>query len=75
MLGRILATRTFQWSPGRNGCDFGLSNLIDRLAGEPGVVRDLEARVEALEAERDQCYAAALEALRAWMDLGLGKEG
>jgi hypothetical protein len=39
------------------------------------VVRDLEARVEALEAERDQCYAAALEALRAWMDLGLGKEG
>jgi hypothetical protein len=37
---------------------------LDRqAAGEPGVVGDLEASVPALEAEREQCYAAALEAL------------
>jgi hypothetical protein len=50
---------------------------LDRLAGGggPRVLGDLEAGVPALEAEREQCYAAALEALRAWMDWGLGKEG
>src|ERR1700682_2103094 len=50
---------------------------LDRLAGggEPRVPGDLDASVPALEAERDQCYAAALEALQAWMDLGLEEEG
>lgn len=49
---------------------------LDRLAGggEPRVRGDLDASVPALEAEREQCYAAALEALQEWMNDGLKLE-
>jgi hypothetical protein len=35
----------------------------------------IQASVPVLEAEREQCYAAALEALQSWMYWALGKEG